>query len=194
MTWSAAGTGRRRQTLSITKLIKPVQVLIGVGSLPPEVEVERVRYGDINKIECTLMPWGDGGIVANESALRSTGALLSQVRAPPPAPRPDGGRETSFFSAVCWYICMDVVKETLVSFHHMQHPDINYYVELLTPAMLLILLLDLLVPLCEMSVFAHAFTSDNSLVYLTCPWPNKTLVHGKTLCPPFRIGDSVPTN
>ncbi|GFN87844.1 hypothetical protein PoB_001435000, partial [Plakobranchus ocellatus] len=32
-----------------------------------------------------------GDIVACESALRSAGTLLSRVRAPPSAPRPDGG-------------------------------------------------------------------------------------------------------
>ncbi|GFN91784.1 hypothetical protein PoB_001829000 [Plakobranchus ocellatus] len=34
---------------------------------------------------------GVGGTVACESALRSAGTLLSRVRAPPSAPRPDGG-------------------------------------------------------------------------------------------------------
>ncbi|GFO08812.1 hypothetical protein PoB_003531700 [Plakobranchus ocellatus] len=33
----------------------------------------------------------DTGTVACESALRSAGTLLSRVRAPPSAPRPDGG-------------------------------------------------------------------------------------------------------
>ncbi|GFO18620.1 hypothetical protein PoB_004512500 [Plakobranchus ocellatus] len=37
---------------------------------------------------------GVGGIVASESALRSAGNLLSRVRAPPPAPWPDGGPES----------------------------------------------------------------------------------------------------
>ncbi|GFO14956.1 hypothetical protein PoB_004146100 [Plakobranchus ocellatus] len=36
---------------------------------------------------------GVGGTVASESALRSAGTLLSRVRAPPPAPWPDGGPE-----------------------------------------------------------------------------------------------------
>ncbi|GFO23643.1 hypothetical protein PoB_005014800 [Plakobranchus ocellatus] len=35
--------------------------------------------------------WGVGGTVACESALRSVGTLLSRVRAPPSASRPDGG-------------------------------------------------------------------------------------------------------
>ncbi|GFO20027.1 hypothetical protein PoB_004653200 [Plakobranchus ocellatus] len=34
---------------------------------------------------------GVDGTVASESALRSAGTLLSWVRAPPSAPRPDGG-------------------------------------------------------------------------------------------------------
>ncbi|GFN77344.1 hypothetical protein PoB_000385000 [Plakobranchus ocellatus] len=37
---------------------------------------------------------GVGGTVASESALRSAGTLLSRVRAPPPAPCPDGGPES----------------------------------------------------------------------------------------------------
>ncbi|GFN85795.1 hypothetical protein PoB_001230100 [Plakobranchus ocellatus] len=37
---------------------------------------------------------GVGGTVANESTLRSAGTLLSRVRAPPPAPWPDGGPES----------------------------------------------------------------------------------------------------
>ncbi|GFO18614.1 hypothetical protein PoB_004511900 [Plakobranchus ocellatus] len=38
--------------------------------------------------------WDVGGTVASESALRSTGTLLSRVRAQPPAPWPDGGPES----------------------------------------------------------------------------------------------------
>ncbi|GFN99367.1 hypothetical protein PoB_002587300 [Plakobranchus ocellatus] len=37
---------------------------------------------------------GVGGSVAIESALRSAGTHLSWVRAPPPAPWPDGGPES----------------------------------------------------------------------------------------------------
>ncbi|GFN75961.1 hypothetical protein PoB_000246700 [Plakobranchus ocellatus] len=37
---------------------------------------------------------GVGGTVASESAVRSAGTLLSQVRAPPLVPWPDGGPET----------------------------------------------------------------------------------------------------
>ncbi|GFO42410.1 hypothetical protein PoB_006891500 [Plakobranchus ocellatus] len=37
---------------------------------------------------------GVSGTVASESALRSAGTLLSRVRAPPPAPWPDGGSES----------------------------------------------------------------------------------------------------
>ncbi|GFO26673.1 hypothetical protein PoB_005317800 [Plakobranchus ocellatus] len=37
---------------------------------------------------------GVGGTVASEPALRSAGTLLSRVRAPPPAPWPDGGPES----------------------------------------------------------------------------------------------------
>ncbi|GFO18098.1 hypothetical protein PoB_004460300 [Plakobranchus ocellatus] len=36
-----------------------------------------------------LLPWGVGGTVDSESALRSAGTLLSRVRAPPPAPWPN---------------------------------------------------------------------------------------------------------
>ncbi|GFN95647.1 hypothetical protein PoB_002215300 [Plakobranchus ocellatus] len=38
--------------------------------------------------------WGVGSTVACESALRSAGTLLSRVRAPLPAPWPDGGPES----------------------------------------------------------------------------------------------------
>ncbi|GFO00623.1 hypothetical protein PoB_002712800 [Plakobranchus ocellatus] len=38
----------------------------------------------------TITHTGVGGSVAGESALRSAGTLLSRVRAPPPAPWPDG--------------------------------------------------------------------------------------------------------
>ncbi|GFO02634.1 hypothetical protein PoB_002913900 [Plakobranchus ocellatus] len=34
------------------------------------------------------------GAVASESALRSAGTILSEIRAPPPAPLPDGGPES----------------------------------------------------------------------------------------------------
>ncbi|GFO48922.1 hypothetical protein PoB_007542700 [Plakobranchus ocellatus] len=37
---------------------------------------------------------GVGGTVANESSLRSAGTLLSRLRAPLPAPWPDGGPES----------------------------------------------------------------------------------------------------
>ncbi|GFO21355.1 hypothetical protein PoB_004786000 [Plakobranchus ocellatus] len=37
------------------------------------------------------LPAGVCGTVGCESALRSAGTLLSRVRAPPPAPGPDGG-------------------------------------------------------------------------------------------------------
>ncbi|GFO22663.1 hypothetical protein PoB_004916800 [Plakobranchus ocellatus] len=40
------------------------------------------------------MTGGVGGTVASESALRSAGTILSRVRAPPPAPWPDGGPES----------------------------------------------------------------------------------------------------
>ncbi|GFO45014.1 acetylcholine receptor subunit alpha [Plakobranchus ocellatus] len=43
---------------------------------------------------------GVGGTVASESALRSAGTLLSRVRAPPPAPWPDGGPES--LRSPCW--------------------------------------------------------------------------------------------
>ncbi|GFN80391.1 hypothetical protein PoB_000689700 [Plakobranchus ocellatus] len=42
--------------------------------------------------DCLLAAAGSvGGTVACESALRSAGTLLPRVRAPPSAPRPDGG-------------------------------------------------------------------------------------------------------
>ncbi|GFO43615.1 hypothetical protein PoB_007012000 [Plakobranchus ocellatus] len=44
------------------------------------------------KVVCDIR--GVCGTVASESALRSAGTLLSRVRAPPPAPWPDGGPES----------------------------------------------------------------------------------------------------
>ncbi|GFN74848.1 hypothetical protein PoB_000135400 [Plakobranchus ocellatus] len=41
-----------------------------------------------------LVPWGDGGTVNSESALRSSGTLMLQVRAPPPAPWLNGGPQS----------------------------------------------------------------------------------------------------
>ncbi|GFN82652.1 carboxyl-terminal pdz ligand of neuronal nitric oxide synthase protein-like [Plakobranchus ocellatus] len=53
------------------------------------------RDGPSNVFKCNVFKAykksGRGGTVACESALRSAGTLLSQVRAPPSAPRPDGG-------------------------------------------------------------------------------------------------------
>ncbi|GFN98358.1 hypothetical protein PoB_002486400 [Plakobranchus ocellatus] len=46
---------------------------------------------DIKGCEGSIKQGGVGGTVACESALRSAGTLLSRVRAPPSAPRPDGG-------------------------------------------------------------------------------------------------------
>ncbi|GFN91765.1 hypothetical protein PoB_001827100 [Plakobranchus ocellatus] len=46
------------------------------------------------------MPLGVGSTVASESALRSARTLLSRVRAPPPAPWPDG-RPGSLRSPCC---------------------------------------------------------------------------------------------
>ncbi|GFO30809.1 hypothetical protein PoB_005731400 [Plakobranchus ocellatus] len=43
------------------------------------------------EFSCCLLCEGVGGTVACESILRSAGTLLSRVRAPPSAPRPDGG-------------------------------------------------------------------------------------------------------
>ncbi|GFO17225.1 hypothetical protein PoB_004373000 [Plakobranchus ocellatus] len=42
----------------------------------------------------TLKFGGVGGTVASESALRSAGTFLPRIRAPPPAPWPDGGSES----------------------------------------------------------------------------------------------------
>ncbi|GFO47998.1 hypothetical protein PoB_007450300 [Plakobranchus ocellatus] len=42
----------------------------------------------------SVCQWGVGSTVACESALRSAGTLLSRVRAPLPAPWPDGGPES----------------------------------------------------------------------------------------------------
>ncbi|GFO37092.1 hypothetical protein PoB_006359700, partial [Plakobranchus ocellatus] len=44
--------------------------------------------------DCLLTIGGVGSTVACESALRSAGTLLSRVRAPLPAPWPDGGPES----------------------------------------------------------------------------------------------------
>ncbi|GFN89144.1 E3 ubiquitin-protein ligase trip12 [Plakobranchus ocellatus] len=44
-----------------------------------------------DSVPITFVCGGVGGTVVCESALRSAGTLLSQVRAPPSAPRPDGG-------------------------------------------------------------------------------------------------------
>ncbi|GFO02612.1 hypothetical protein PoB_002911700 [Plakobranchus ocellatus] len=41
-----------------------------------------------------IVPMGVGSTVACESALRSAGTLLARVRAPLPAPWPDGGPES----------------------------------------------------------------------------------------------------
>ncbi|GFN80853.1 hypothetical protein PoB_000735900 [Plakobranchus ocellatus] len=49
-----------------------------------------LRNGNIDTIPCG----GVGDTVTSESALRSAGTLLSRVRAPPPAPWPDGGPES----------------------------------------------------------------------------------------------------
>ncbi|GFN88652.1 hypothetical protein PoB_001515800 [Plakobranchus ocellatus] len=42
----------------------------------------------------TVLQQGVGGTVDSESALRSAGTFLLRVRAPPPAPRRDGGPES----------------------------------------------------------------------------------------------------
>ncbi|GFO50290.1 hypothetical protein PoB_007679500 [Plakobranchus ocellatus] len=54
--------------------------------------------------EKTVRGWGGGvgGTVASESALRSAGTFLSRVRAPLPAPWPDGGPESLKCLAVGW--------------------------------------------------------------------------------------------
>ncbi|GFO22186.1 hypothetical protein PoB_004869100 [Plakobranchus ocellatus] len=54
--------------------------------------------------------WGVGGTVASESALRHTGAILSRVRAPPPAPWPNGGPES--LRSPC-YMCKNQTKPLL---------------------------------------------------------------------------------
>ncbi|GFO22107.1 ficolin-2 [Plakobranchus ocellatus] len=53
----------------------------------------------MHRVTDTLQPTsgrirGVGGTVARESALISAGTLLSRFRAPPPAPRPDGGLQS----------------------------------------------------------------------------------------------------
>ncbi|GFO04810.1 hypothetical protein PoB_003131500 [Plakobranchus ocellatus] len=62
------------------------------------------RYGDVCGAEqgchcyvtraVTISMRGVCGTVASESALRSAGTFLSRVRAPPPAPWPNGGPES----------------------------------------------------------------------------------------------------
>ncbi|GFO35658.1 hypothetical protein PoB_006216300 [Plakobranchus ocellatus] len=55
--------------------------------------------------------WGVGSTVACESALRSAGTLLSRVRAPLPAPWPDGGPE-SLRSPCCGLAVYKKLKHT----------------------------------------------------------------------------------
>ncbi|GFO01908.1 hypothetical protein PoB_002841300 [Plakobranchus ocellatus] len=43
---------------------------------------------------CNTLEEQSGGPLASESSLRYAGTLLSRVRAPPPAPWPDGGPES----------------------------------------------------------------------------------------------------
>ncbi|GFO02126.1 hypothetical protein PoB_002863100, partial [Plakobranchus ocellatus] len=57
---------------------------------------------------------GVGSTVACESALRSAGTLLSRVRAPLPAPWPDGGPE-SLRSPCCGLAIYKKLKHTRTS-------------------------------------------------------------------------------
>ncbi|GFO45001.1 hypothetical protein PoB_007150600 [Plakobranchus ocellatus] len=60
-----------------------------------------------------LTPYGGvGGSVVTESALRSAGTLMSRVRAPPPAPWPDGGPK-SLSSPCCKLAIYQKPNQTL---------------------------------------------------------------------------------
>ncbi|GFN91420.1 hypothetical protein PoB_001792600 [Plakobranchus ocellatus] len=66
---------------------------LGEGAIVLQVEnVEKVRAAPRSRPR--RRPLGVGSTVACESALRSAGTLLSRVRAPLPAPWPDGGPES----------------------------------------------------------------------------------------------------
>ncbi|GFO13268.1 hypothetical protein PoB_003977300 [Plakobranchus ocellatus] len=60
----------------------------------PSGQCPSVRF--VTVILCTIffLMWGVDGTVDSESALRSVGALLSRIRAPPPASWPGGGPES----------------------------------------------------------------------------------------------------
>ncbi|GFO43647.1 hypothetical protein PoB_007015200 [Plakobranchus ocellatus] len=59
--------------------------------LPPKDTAQNIS---LHQCSLPFLERGVGGTVASESALRSAGTLLSRVRAPPPAPWPDGGPES----------------------------------------------------------------------------------------------------
>ncbi|GFN98401.1 hypothetical protein PoB_002490700 [Plakobranchus ocellatus] len=56
--------------------------------------------------------WGVDSTVASESALRSAGTLLSRVRAPPPAPWPDGEPES--LRSPCCLLAIDKNQTNLL--------------------------------------------------------------------------------
>ncbi|GFO06824.1 hypothetical protein PoB_003332900 [Plakobranchus ocellatus] len=79
---------------------QPGILLHAANGLAPAWGGHRVnRYGRIGVLRFTeiveaRLQGGVGNTVACESALRSAGTLLSRVRAPLPAPWPDGGPES----------------------------------------------------------------------------------------------------
>ncbi|GFO02084.1 hypothetical protein PoB_002858900 [Plakobranchus ocellatus] len=68
-------------------------IIIEQGSRVKSSPSWHVLLGDFANMLKAFIVRGVGGTVASESALRSAGTLLSRVRAPPPAPWPDGGPE-----------------------------------------------------------------------------------------------------
>ncbi|GFN90903.1 nuak family snf1-like kinase 1 [Plakobranchus ocellatus] len=84
------------------------------GSMPFESNSlvslkQQISEGDYRQ---PSKPSGIDDTVASESALRSAGTLLSRVRAPPPAPRPEGGPENLSF---------------VVDWPYIQKPDHIYF-------------------------------------------------------------------
>ncbi|GFO20918.1 hypothetical protein PoB_004742300 [Plakobranchus ocellatus] len=63
-----------------------IETLIETCNLKEAIDIMSQHFLRI----CSTVQRDVGGTVACESALRSAGTLLSQVRAPPSAPQPDG--------------------------------------------------------------------------------------------------------
>ncbi|GFO32478.1 transglutaminase [Plakobranchus ocellatus] len=72
-----------------------------------------VFVGDFSPFALTTIG-GVGGTVASESALRSAGTVQSRVRAPTPAPRPDGGPQ-SLRSPFCGVAVHKKPNQTLIT-------------------------------------------------------------------------------